>query len=160
MASFDIVSKIDNHELTNAVDQANREVTSRFDFKDTGAHFDLSKDKINLIAETDFQLKQMDDILRTKMAKRQIDIRVLHYLPPQINLNEARQVIEIKQGIDSDQAKQLVKLIKESQLKVQAAIQGDQVRVTGKKRDDLQSVIATLRQAKINIPLQFINFRD
>lgn len=160
MPSFDIVSNIDQHEVTNAVDQANREVTTRFDFKGTNAHLELDKDKITLIAPSDFQLKQVDDILRNKLSKRQIDLRSLHYQTPSVNLNEAKQVIEVKQGIDTDNAKKIVKLIKDAQFKVQAAIQGDQIRVTGKKRDDLQAVIAMLREAKVALPLQYINFRD
>lgn len=160
MPSFDIVSNTDNHEITNAVDQTNREVKNRFDFKDTNARVELSKDKLTIIAPTDFQLKQVDEILRNKMTKRGIDIRVLKYQDINTNLSEAQQQIDIKQGLDSDNAKKIVKLIKEAGFKVQAAIQGDQVRVTGKKRDDLQEVIAMLRQAKVEMPLQFENFRD
>lgn len=160
MPSFDIVSNIDNHEITNAVDQANREVTTRFDFKDTNARLELSKDKITLVAPTDFQLKQVDEILRNKLAKRQVDIRSFKYNEITTNLNEAKQIIEVKQGIDQDNAKKIVKLIKDTQMKVQAAIQGDQIRVTGKKRDDLQAVMGALREAKVAIPLQYINFRD
>jgi uncharacterized protein YajQ (UPF0234 family) len=160
MPSFDIVSNIDTHEVTNAVDQANREINTRFDFKDTNARLEFSKNQITLIAPTDFQLKQVDDILRNKLAKRQIDIRSLNYKAITSNLNEAKQTIEIKQGIDTDNAKQLVKIIKETQFKVQAAIQGDQVRVTGKKRDDLQDVMGALKEAKVALPLQFVNFRD
>ncbi|HEX4044720.1 MAG TPA: YajQ family cyclic di-GMP-binding protein [Gammaproteobacteria bacterium] len=160
MPSFDIVSEIDQHEVTNAVDQANREVTTRFDFKDTNARLELNKDKITIIAPTDFQVKQVDEILRNKLTKRQIDIRVLKYKEMTVNLNEAKQVVEIKQGIEAEEAKKLVKLIKEMPLKVQAAIQGDQVRVTGKKRDDLQEVMAALRNAKLELPLQYVNFRD
>lgn len=160
MPSFDIVSNIDNHEITNAVDQANREVTTRFDFKDTNAHLELNKDKITIVAPNEFQLKQVDEILRNKLAKRQVDIRALDYKEMTSSLNEAKQTIEVKQGIDMDNAKKIVKLIKDTQVKVQAAIQGDQIRVTGKKRDDLQSIISTLRGAKVAIPLQFINFRD
>jgi uncharacterized protein YajQ (UPF0234 family) len=160
MPSFDIVSNIDQHEVSNAVDQANREVSTRFDFKDTNARLELSKDKITLIAPTDFQLKQVDEILRNKLAKRQVDLRSLDYAEISASLHEAKQVITVKQGIDTENAKKIVKLIKDTPLKVQAAIQGDQVRVTGKKRDDLQEVIATLREAKVAIPLQFVNFRD
>ena len=160
MPSFDIVSNIDQHEITNAVDQANREVSTRFDFKDTNARLELSKDKITMIAPTDFQLKQIDEILRNKLAKRQVDIRSFHYKELTTNLNEARQTIEIKQGIDAENAKKIVKLIKDTPFKVQAAIQGDQIRVTGKKRDDLQSVMSALRAAKVAIPLQFLNFRE
>jgi uncharacterized protein YajQ (UPF0234 family) len=160
MPSFDIVSKIDNHEITNAVDQANREVSTRFDFKDTNARLELNKDKITIIAPTDFQLKQVDEILRNKLSKRQVDIRSLDYKEITSNLSEAKQVVDIKQGIDAENAKKITKLIKESGLKVQASIQGDQVRVTGKKRDDLQDAMALLRSGKVEIPLQFTNFRD
>lgn len=160
MPSFDVVSKTDNHEVTNAVDQANREIATRFDFKGSNARVELTKNTITLIASTDFQLKQIDEIFRSKLAKRQVDVRSLNYKDPEIKLNEARQLIEIKQGIDQDTAKKIVKLVKESNLKVQPAIQGEQVRVTGKKRDELQSVIAMLRTAKIDLPLQFENFRD
>lgn len=160
MPSFDIVSTIDNHEIANAVDQANREVSTRFDFKDTNAKVELNKDKITITAPSDFQLKQVDEILRNKLAKRHVDIRSLDYKNIETNLNEARQAIDIKQGIDQENAKKIVKMIKESSMKVQSAIQGDQIRVTGKKRDDLQAVIAFLREAKVTIPLQFINFRD
>ena len=160
MPSFDIVSNIDNHEITNAVDQANREVKTRFDFKDTNARVELNKEQITSIAPTDFQLKQVDEILRNKLAKRQVDLRSLKYNELTTNLSEAKQTIEIKQGIDPENAKKIVKLIKDAQLKVQASIQGDQVRVTGKKRDDLQEVIAKLRSGKVELPLQYVNFRD
>lgn len=160
MPSFDIVSNTDQHEIANAVDQANREVSTRFDFKDTNARIELAKDKITLSAPTDFQLKQLDEILRNKFAKRGIDLRSLNYLPINTNLSEAKQVVEVKQGIDTENAKKIVKQIKESGHKVQAAIQGDQIRVTGKKRDDLQEVIAMLRGSKTPLPLQYINFRD
>lgn len=160
MPSFDVVSKIDLHEVTNAVDQSNREISTRFDFRGTNARVELAKTTITLIAPTDFQLKQLDEILRNKLAKRNVDVRSLDYKDPEIKLNEARQTAEVRQGIETEQAKKIVKLIKEANLKVQAAIQGDQVRVTGKKRDDLQAVIAMLREAKLNIPLQYENFRD
>jgi len=160
MPSFDVVSKVDHHEIMNAVDQANREVCTRFDFKGTNTKIELDKTKITLIAPSDFQLKQLDEILRNKLAKRKIDVRSLDYKEPSIKLNEATQEVEIKQGVDSENAKKVVKLIKEANLKVQAAIQGDQIRVTGKKKDDLQAVIALLRQAKLALPVQFENFRD
>ncbi len=160
MPSFDIVSNIDNHEVTNAIDQTNREVKNRFDFKDTNARVELAKDKITIIAPTDFQLKQVDEILRNKLTKRGVDIRVLKYQEIKTNLSEAQQQIDVKQGIDAENAKKIVKMIKDEGYKVQAAIQGDQVRVTGKKRDDLQEVIAMLRQAKVEIPLQYTNFRE
>src|ERR1700722_16891413 len=149
MPSFDIVSNVDHHEISNAVDQANREVTTRFDFKDTNARLELAKDTITLIAPTDFQLKQVDEVLRSKLAKRQVDIRVLNYKDISVNLNEAKQIIEIKEGIDQDNAKKIVKLIKDAGFKVQASIQGNQIRVTGKKRDDLQEVITMLRSANV-----------
>lgn len=160
MPSFDVVSKVDNHEITNAIDQANREINTRFDLKGTNTRLELSKNTITLIAPTDFQLKQVDEILRNKLAKRNVDVRSLDYKAAEIKLNEARQVLDVKQGLDTETAKKIVKSIKEANLKVQAAIQGEQVRVTGKKRDDLQAVIAYLREAKLNLPLQFENFRD
>jgi uncharacterized protein YajQ (UPF0234 family) len=160
MPSFDIVSNIDHHEITNAVDQANREVSTRFDFKDSNARLELNKDTITIIAPTDFQLKQVDEILRNKLTKRQVDIRSFTYKDIDASLNQAKQVIEIKQGIDQENAKKITKLIKEAALKVQAAIQGEQIRVTAKKRDDLQAVMAILRSTKVELPLQFVNFRD
>lgn len=160
MPSFDIVSKIDQHEISNAVDQANREVSTRFDFKDTNAKLELSKDKITIIAPTEFQLKQVDEILRNKLAKRGVDIRSFTYKEITSSLNEARQLVEVKSGIDQENAKKITKIIKESGLKVQTSIQGDQVRVTGKKRDDLQEAIALLRNSKTELPLQYENFRD
>jgi uncharacterized protein YajQ (UPF0234 family) len=160
MPSFDVVSKVDNHEVTNAVDQVNREINTRFDLKGTNTRLELSKNTITLIAPTDFQLKQVDEILRSKLAKSNVDVRSLDYKPAEIKLSEARQIVEVKQGLDTETAKKIVKSIKETSLKVQTAIQGEQVRVTGKKRDDLQAVIAYLREAKLNLPLQFENFRD
>lgn len=160
MPSFDIVSTTDQHEITNAVDQANREVSTRFDFKGTNAQLELSKDSITITAPTDFQLKQVDEILRNKLAKRQIDLRSLNYKEMTTNLSEAKQVVEVKQGIDQDNAKKITKLIKDAGLKVQASINGDKIRVTGKKRDDLQEVIAMLREAKVPLALQYENFRD
>jgi len=160
MPSFDVVSKIDTHEVTNAVDQANRELATRFDFRGTTARFEFTKDTIIIVAPTDFQLKQLDEILRAKLAKRQVDVRSLDYKTPTIALNEAKQTITVKQGIDTENGKKIVKLIKEGKFKVQTAIQDEQVRVTGKKRDDLQEVIGMLRESKLNLPLQFVNFRD
>lgn len=160
MPSFDVVSKIDLHELTNAVDQANREISNRFDFRGTNARLELAKNTITLIAPTDFQVKQIDEILRAKLAKRQVDVRSLDYKEIEVNLSEAKQNVNVKQGIETETAKKIVKIIKDANLKVQAAIQGDQVRVTGKKRDDLQAAIATLRTAKVDLPLQYENFRD
>lgn len=160
MPSFDIVSEVDMHEATNAVDQANREVSQRFDFKGTDAEFKLEKDAITIKAQSDFQLKQLLDILLTKLSKRGIDIKCLEIKDPQQSLHQATQTVKIKQGIDQPTAKQVTKLIKDKGLKVQAAIQGEKVRVTGKKRDDLQEVIAVLRQQNLSVPLQYNNFRD
>ena len=160
MPSFDIVSEVDMHELTNAVDQANKEVSTRFDFKGVNASFKLTSDAISMEAESKFQLGQMKDMLYNKCSKRGIDLGSL--TPGDINeqAKRATQDISIQQGIETDLARKLVKRIKQEKLKVQAAIQGDQVRVTGKKRDDLQSVIAMLKDDDTGLPLQFTNFRD
>jgi cyclic-di-GMP-binding protein len=160
MPTFDIVSKIEQHELTNAVDQANREVSTRFDFKGTNAKYVLNDTMVVMTAPSDFQLKQMFDILQGKVAKRSIDVRVLDPKEVHAALHEAKQEVHIKQGIDKVLAKEVVGLIKQAKLKVQASIQGEQVRVTGKKRDDLQDAISMLREAKLAVPLQFENFRD
>lgn len=160
MPSFDIISEVNLHEAANAVDQANREVSTRFDFKGTNAKFELSDSVITLTAEGDFQLQQMRDILHLKLAKREVDIASLKTDPPELTGRQAKQTITLIQGIDSTLAKKIVKLIKDSKIKVQAAIQGDKVRVTGKKRDDLQECIALLRSSNIEQPLQFDNFRD
>ena len=160
MPSFDVVSKVDSHELSNAVDQANREVDTRFDFKGVGAKFELQKDVINLNAKEDFQLRQMMDMLRLKVTKREIDVACLKAGEPIVSGMTAKMVVQVQQGIDQKLAKKMVKLIKESKMKVQAAIQGDQLRVTGKKRDDLQKVITLLEDGKFDLPLQFTNFRD
>jgi uncharacterized protein YajQ (UPF0234 family) len=160
MPTFDIVSEVDLHEVSNGVDQANREVANRFDFKGTGASFTLEDGAIALKAQVDFQLGQMLDILRAKLAKRSVDVACLAPEEPVITASEARQRVVIRQGLDQPLAKRLVKLIKDSKLKVQASIQGDKLRVSGKKRDDLQQVIGTVKQAGIELPLQYVNFRD
>ncbi|QSA96828.1 YajQ family cyclic di-GMP-binding protein [Methylococcus sp. EFPC2] len=160
MPSFDVVSEINLHEVANAVDQANREVDTRFDFKGAKARFELSESAIMMTTETEFQLQQMLDILHAKLAKRGVDIAALKAEPPQIAGRQAKQTISLIQGIDTVLAKKIVKLIKDGKLKVQAAIQGDQVRVSGKKRDDLQDCIASLRAAQFEQPMQFTNFRD
>lgn len=160
MPSFDVVSEIDMHELNNAVDQTNREVSTRFDFKGTDSRVELSGNVITLIAPTEFQVKQINDILQTKLSKRGIDIKCLEHGKISENLNEARQPVTLRQGIDKELAKKITRIIKDSKLKVQAAIQGEQVRVTGKKRDDLQEVIALLKKSNIELPLQYENFRD
>jgi len=160
MPSFDVVSEFDPHEATNAVDQANREVSNRFDFKDTGSKFELENDIIALTSQSDFQLKQMMDILRQKLSKRGIDVGCLQEEEPEITGTEAKQKIIMQQGIDTPLAKELVKKIKASKIKVQASIQGEKLRVSGKKRDNLQSVIALLKDADAGLPLQYENFRD
>lgn len=165
MPSFDIVSEIDNHELQNAVDQANKEVTTRFDFKGTNSSFELSNSasatEIKLNTESEFQLDQMYDMLTGKMTKRGIDIRCLERGDMDLQLKTARQSISVKQGLESADAKKIVKLIKDEKLKVQASIQGDTVRVNGKKRDDLQTAIALIKEKDpVGLPLQYQNFRD
>lgn len=160
MPSFDIVSEVDDHELMNAVDQSNREVNTRFDFKGTNAKYELKENEITMVAPSDFQLKQMLDILKLKCSKRKIDAECLDVKEPQVNLSEARQTVIVKQGIEKEIAKKIIKIIKETKLKVQAAIQGEQVRVTGKKRDDLQDAIAVLKEKSVGLPLQYQNFRD
>lgn len=160
MPSFDIVSELDMHEVTNAVDQANREIQNRFDFKGTGAKFELVEQTVVLTAQVDFQLKQMLDVLRGKLAKRKIDVACLEEREPVITGQQAKQEIGLRQGIDTALAKKMVKQVKDSKLKVQCAIQGEQVRVTGKKRDDLQKVIAMIKESDIDLPLQYKNFRD
>jgi len=160
MPSFDVVSDFDSHEASNGVDQANREVNTRFDFKGTGSSFDLEAQVISLTTQSDFQLKQMLDILRQKLARRGIDIACMDEKEPEFSGNEARQQVILRKGIDSDLARKLVKMVKGSKLKVQAAIQGDKLRISGKKRDDLQSIIALLKKADVDLPLQYENFRD
>lgn len=163
MPSFDTVSEIDGHEVTNAVDQANRELEQRFDFKGTGAVYERETKEpfvVLMKAQADFQLKQMLDILKLRLAKRGIDVGCIDLKDPEVNLAEARQKVILKHGIDQESAKKIVRLIKESGLKVQAQIQGDKVRVNGKKRDDLQAAIAFLRKSEAGVPLQFENFRD
>ncbi len=160
MPSFDVVSEIDLQEVRNAVDQSSREIGTRFDFKGIDASFELTECQIQLVGEQEFHLQQMMDILRQKLVKRKIDLDCLDPQEPVSTLNAARQVVNLKQGVDSDTAKRMVKAIKSSKLKVQAQIQGEQLRVTGKKRDDLQAVISLLRDEDWGLPLQFTNFRD
>jgi len=160
MPSFDVVSEIDHHELTNAVDQANREVTTRFDFKGSGSNFELAGNEVTMNSQSEFQLQQMYDILCNKLVKRGIDISCLELGDPDIQLKTAKQVVTAREGIETVEAKKMIKLIKDRKMKVQAAIQGDQLRVTGKKRDDLQEVIALLKAESFAVPLQFKNFRD
>lgn len=160
MPSFDVVSEVNLQEARNAVDQANREIGTRFDFKGTQSNYELNDNTILLQTQTEFQLKQMLDILENKLVKRGIALGSLDIGKIESNIKEARQSITIKQGIDTELAKQLIKSIKNSKIKVQATIHEDKIRVTGKKRDDLQETIALLRQEKIQLPLQFNNFRE
>ena len=160
MPTFDVVSEVDMQEVTNAVDQANREVRTRFDFKGTDSSYSREGAAITLKSESDFQLKQMLDMLQGKLNKRGIDIACLAIAEPELVGKEARQTVTVRQGLETDLSRKIVKMLKESKLKVQGAIQGDKVRVTGKKRDDLQQVIASLREADFDMPLQYINFRD
>ncbi|WP_020409573.1 YajQ family cyclic di-GMP-binding protein [Hahella ganghwensis] len=161
MPSFDIVSEFDRHELTNAVDQANRELETRYDFRGVEASFELSEKSVDLEAEQDFQLEQMFMMLTTTMSKRKVDLRTLGEPSDTKSGKLVKRSYPLKEGIDQKAAKDMVKKIKESKIKVQASIQGDQVRVTGKKRDDLQEVMQLLRgDESIELALQFNNFRD
>jgi len=161
MPTFDIVSEVDVHEVRNAMEQSNKEVGTRFDFKGIDASFALAKgNEITLTAEVDFQLQQMLEILRGKLVKRGVDVKSLSEGDVQLSGQRATLAVTVQQGIESDIARKLVKQIKDKKLKVQTAIQGDKLRVTGKKRDDLQEVIAFLRELPLDIPLQFNNFRD
>jgi uncharacterized protein YajQ (UPF0234 family) len=146
--------------VANAIDQANRELAQRFDFKDTGASFELQEFTVTLRAQVDFQLKQMLEIVKLRLSKRGIDLSCLDVQEPQTTLAAARQEVLLRHGIDAETGKKLTRLVKDSRLKVQASIQGDKVRVSGKQRDDLQAAMALLRGAKLDRPLQFNNFRD
>ncbi|MGB3270901.1 MAG: YajQ family cyclic di-GMP-binding protein [Rhodanobacter sp.] len=160
MPSFDVISEVDKHELTNAVDQANRELTTRFDFKGVDAKFVLEDGLITQSAPSEFQLQQMLDILRARLIARKIDVRALDIADPETNLGGSRQKITVKQGIEQPVAKKLVAALKAAKLKVEAQINGDKLRVSGKKRDDLQAAMAVLRKADVELPLQFDNLRD
>lgn len=161
MPSFDIVSEVNKHELSNAVDQANRELDNRFDFRGTDAKVKQSEKTLTMYANSDFQLDQLLDILRMKLVKRGIDVSCLELKDPMGHGKMRKQDVIVREGIDKDLSRTIVKLIKESKIKVQAAVQGDSVRVTGKKRDDLQQVMALLKgHESVDMPLQFNNFRD
>ncbi|HFQ5341362.1 TPA: YajQ family cyclic di-GMP-binding protein [Vibrio vulnificus] len=160
MPSFDIVSEIDTVELCNAVDNSNRELSTRFDFRNVQASFELVEQTVKVSAEGDFQLKQMRDILRGHLAKRGVDANSMDAKTAEQTGKNWHQDIVFLQGIETPMAKKIVKLIKDAKLKVQASIQGDKVRVTGKKRDDLQETIAAIRAAELGQPFQFNNFRD
>jgi uncharacterized protein YajQ (UPF0234 family) len=160
MPSFDAVSELNSHEVANAVDQANRELAQRFDFKDTGARFELKDFTVTLQAQVDFQLRQMLEILKLRLSKRGVDLSCLQIGEPRTTLSSAQQEVVLRQGIDADTGRKITRLVKDSKLKVQASVQGDKVRISGKQRDDLQAAIVLLRAAKLDVPLQFTNFRD
>lgn len=160
MPSFDVVSEVDMHEVTNGVDQANREVGTRFDFKGTDAKFEQKEDVITMYADGEFQLGQMMDILNSKLHRRGIDIACLEKGKVESAGKQVKQPVTVRQGLETTLSKKIVKLIKDKKMKVQASIQGEKVRVTGKKRDDLQEVISMLKEANLEMPLQFDNFRD
>ena len=160
MPSFDVVSEVDQHELSNAVDQTNREVANRFDFKGSKARVERDENVLTIIADGEFQAKQLLEIVQIKLAKRGIDIDCLEIGEFSTNIAEARLPVTVREGVDKDTARKLLKLIKDGKTKVQAQVQQNQVRVTGKSRDDLQAVIAMIRAAKLGLPFQFTNFRD
>jgi len=160
MASFDIKSEIDHHEITNAVDQANRILQNRFDFKGTGAEFSLADNQITLSAVEEFQIHQMLPILNESLAKRSVDLKSLKPGEVEVATGSANQIMNLQEGIDKELAKKITTLVKQSKSKVQASIQGDSVRITGKKRDDLQQIIQLVKDQNFPVPLQYVNFRD
>jgi uncharacterized protein YajQ (UPF0234 family) len=161
MPSFDVVSEVDKQELVNAVDQANREISNRYDFKGTDARIEQVDSRLAVYADNEFQVGQAVDVLRNKLAKRSIDLACLEFgETEEIGGGKARQYITICEGIDRELAKKITRLVKDQKLKVQVSIQGEQLRVTGKKRDNLQDVISLLRGDDFGIPLQYVNFRD
>jgi cyclic-di-GMP-binding protein len=161
MPSFDIVSEVNQVEVRNALDQANKELGTRFDFKGSDARVEQAEKTLTLFADDDFKLSQVNDILTGKLAKRGVDVRSLKYGSiEKISGNKVKQTVTVQVGVEQDLAKKLVKLLKDAKLKVQASIQGDAVRVSGAKKDDLQSAIALVRKSITDYPLQFGNFRD
>ena len=160
MPSFDLVSEINNHELQNAVDQTQREITNRFDFKGAEAKIVLTDSTLTLDAKVEFQITQIHDILYQKMAKRGLDITCLDMGALEESNQRAKQTIQVKQGIETETAKKIIKAIKTLKIKVQTQIQGEQIRISGKKKDDLQQVMQYIKDEKMDLPLQFINFRD
>ena len=161
MPSFDIVSEVNQVEVRNALDQANKELGTRFDFKGSDARVELAEKTLTLYADDDFKLKQVTDILTAKLGKRGVDLRALQYgAVEKISGNKAKQVVTVRAGVEADLAKRIVRMLKDSRLKVQASIQGDAVRVSGAKRDDLQSAIALVKKSITDFPLQYQNFRD
>ncbi|MBD3646367.1 MAG: YajQ family cyclic di-GMP-binding protein [Pseudomonadales bacterium] len=160
MPSFDVVSEVDLQEVNNAVDQANRELRNRFDFRGVDAKFERDGNEVTLTAEADIQLDQMLDILKTKLVNRSVELGAMELKEPEKSGKQIYRKVVLREGIDKDLARKIVKMIKDEKIKVQAAIQGEKVRVTGKKRDDLQAAIAMLKASDIDLPLQFDNFRD
>lgn len=161
MPSFDVVSEADAVEVRNAIDQANKEIANRFDFKGSDARIEQKERELTAFADDDFKLSQVRDVLLNKAAKRGVDVRFLDFGDPQkIGGDKMKQTITVRHGVSSEHAKKIVKLIKDSKMKVQASIQGDSVRVTGAKRDDLQAAIALLKKDVTDVPLAFQNFRD
>ncbi|MEA3413513.1 MAG: YajQ family cyclic di-GMP-binding protein [Pseudomonadota bacterium] len=160
MPSFDVVSEVDMHEVNNAVDQANREISNRYDLKGTGAEISVEGETLTLKGQAEFQIKQVMDLLLRKLTSRGVDVQCLEEGTVEQVSKMARQRVTVRQGIDRDTAGKLVRKIKDTKIKVQTAIQGEKLRVTGKKRDDLQRVIAMMREEKVDLPLQYENFRD
>ncbi len=160
MPSLDIQSEIDSHELLNAIDQANRVISNRYDFKGTDSKFLLDNEEITLNSQEEFQINQMMPILKESLVKRSIDVKSLDPQKIEISNFRASQKIFLKSGIDRELAKKITTLVKQSKLKIQAQIQGEQIRISGKKRDDLQAIMTIIKDAKFDIPLQFVNFRD
>ncbi|AKF03684.1 YajQ family cyclic di-GMP-binding protein [Sandaracinus amylolyticus] len=160
MPSFDVVSKLEHHEVDNAVDQAKREIATRFDFKDTGTEIEKNQDGIAIRSSSEGRVEGALKVLEDKMVKRKVSLKSLDPQKPQQSGQTWRQLIKLKEGVDMDRAKQIVKAIKDSKMKVQAAIQGDLVRISGKKRDDLQEAIAFLKGQDFGLPLQYVNFRE
>ena len=160
MPSLDIQSEIDSHELLNAIDQANRVISNRYDFKGTDSKFLLDNEEITLNSQEEFQINQMMPILKESLVKRSIDVKSLDPQKIEISNFRASQKIFLKSGIDRELAKKITTLVKQSKLKIQAQIQGEQIRISGKKRDDLQSIMTIIKDANFDIPLQFVNFRD
>ena len=160
MPSFDIKSEIDHPEVTNDVDKANRDLQNRMVFKDTGAEFTISDKEINLSAKEEFQIHQMLPVLNESLAKRGVDLKSLKPGDVEVSGSSSQQVITLQEGIDKELAKKITTMIKQSKSKVQASIQGDSVRINGKKRDELQEIIQVIKDQNYDIPLQFVNFRD
>jgi hypothetical protein len=161
MPSFDVVCEANEVEVKNAIDQANKEITNRFDFKGSDARIEQKERELTAFADDDFKLSQVRDVLTAKMAKRNVDVRFLDYGDPQkMGGDKIKQVITVRHGVPSDLAKKIIRILKDSKIKVQGSIQGDTVRVQGAKRDDLQAAIALLKKEVTDVPLNYENFRD